>query len=223
MNARLDGKRIAFLATNGVEQVELTSPWQATRDEGAATELVSTKPGRIYAMRHDEKGDTFQVDRTTADARADQYDALVIPGGVASPDRLRLDDDAVRFVRSFVDSGKPVAAVCHGPWMLVEADVVQGRTITSWPSLETDVENAGGIWVDEQVHVDQGIVTSRKPDDLQAFCSKLIEEIVEGRHTAREASSGSDASMPSHAGGRSGAPASSREIPSTSGTRGSAS
>ncbi len=185
MPTRLDGKRIAFLATNGVEEVELTSPWQATRDAGAATELVSTRPGRIYAMHHDEKGDTFQVDRTTAEARADDYDALVIPGGVASPDRLRLDDAAVSLVRSFVDSGKPVAAVCHGPWMLVEADVVGGRTVTSWPSLETDIENAGGTWVDEQVHVDEGIVTSRKPDDLPAFCGKLVEEVAEGRHTAR--------------------------------------
>jgi protease I len=185
MPARLDGKRIAFLATNGVEEVELTGPWKAARDAGAATELVSTKPGRIYAMHHDDKGDSFDVDRTTADARVDDYDALVIPGGVASPDRLRLDDAAVRLVRSFVESGKPVAAVCHGPWMLVEADVVEGRTITSWPSLETDIENAGGTWVDEQVHVDQGIVTSRRPDDLQAFCSKLIEEVVEGRHEGR--------------------------------------
>ena len=185
MTARLEGKRIAFLATNGVEELELTKPWQAARDEGATTELVSTRPGRIYAMRHDEKGATFTVDRTTAQAKADPYDALVIPGGVASPDRLRLDDDAVRLVRSFVDSGKPVAAVCHGPWMLVEADVVDGRTVTSWPSLETDIENAGGTWVDEQVHVDQGIVTSRKPDDLEAFSAKLIEEVVEGRHDER--------------------------------------
>jgi protease I len=144
MTARLQGKRIAFLATDGVEDVELTAPWRAARDEGATIELVSTKPGSIFAVRHDEKGDTFKVDRTTSDAKVDEYDALVIPGGVASPDRLRLDDDAVRLVRSFVAGGKPVAAVCHGPWMLVEADVVEGRTVTSWPSLETDIENAGG-------------------------------------------------------------------------------
>ncbi len=180
MPARLQGRRIAFLATNGVEQVELTTPWTAAQDEGATIELVSTKPGTIQAMNHDDKGDTFKVDRTTADVSVDDYDGLVIPGGVASPDRLRLDEKAVAFVRDFVIAGKPVASICHGPWMLVEADVLDGRALTSWPSLRTDIENAGGDWVDEAVHVEDGIVTSRKPDDLDRFCPKMIEEIAEG-------------------------------------------
>lgn len=186
MPGKLNGKRIAFLATDGVEQIELTTPWQAAQAEGATTQLVSQKAGQIYAMNHDDKGQTFSVDRTVDQCTVDDFDGLVIPGGVRSPDRLRIDRGAVGFVRSFVDSGKPVAVICHGPWMLVEADVVRGRTITSWPSLQTDIRNAGGTWVDESVHVDQGVVTSRKPDDLQAFCSKMVEEFAEGRHTQRE-------------------------------------
>ncbi len=185
MANRLTDKRIAVLAANGVEQVELTTPWQAAQAEGARLQLLSTRPGDIYAMHHDDRADAFRVDGTTDKARVDDYDALFIPGGVASPDRLRLDPAAVRFTREFVDSGKPVASICHGPWLLVEADAVRGMTITSWPSLQTDIRNAGGTWVDEQVHVEQGIVTSRKPDDLQAFCAKMVEEIAEGRHTAR--------------------------------------
>jgi protease I len=182
MASRIDGKRIAFLATNGVEQVELTVPLEAANGAGGIVEIVSTRPGQIQGMKGDDKGDTFTVDRTTNEVKVDDYDALVIPGGTKSPDRLRTDPNAVAFVRSFADSGKPIASICHGPWMLVEADVVAGRTITSWPSLKTDIQNAGGRWVDEVVHVDQGIVTSRKPDDLPAFAEKMLEEIAEGRH-----------------------------------------
>jgi protease I len=185
MANRLDGKRIAFLATNGVEQSELTTPLETARAEGAIGEIVSTKAGTIQAQRSDDKADTFPVDRTTDQVRVDDYDGLVIPGGTKSPDRLRLDRDAVEFVRAFVDSGKPLASICHGPWMLVEANRVAGRTLTSWPSLRTDIENAGGVWVDEEVHVEDGIVTSRKPADLAAFSAKLVEEVAEGRHTQR--------------------------------------
>lgn len=182
MAARLDGTRVAFLATDGVEQIELTRPLQAARDAGARVDLVSPKTGRIQAVNHDDKGETFRVDRTTAEVSADEYDALVIPGGAKSPDRLRTDEAAVRFTRAFFEAGKPVASICHGPWVLVEADAVRGRTLTSWPSLRTDITNAGGRWIDAEVHVDQGLVTSRKPDDLDAFCSKMVEEIAEGRH-----------------------------------------
>jgi len=182
MAKRLEGKRVAFLATDGVEQVELTEPWKKVEEEGGNPELISLENGEIQGFEHLDKVDTFGVDRTVADADADDYDGLVLPGGVANPDFLRLDDDAVRFVRAFFEAGKPVAAICHAPWTLVEADVVRGRTLTSWPSLKTDIGNAGGDWVDEEVHVDGGLVTSRKPDDLPAFCDKLAEEICEGRH-----------------------------------------
>jgi protease I len=182
MANRLEGKTIAFLATDGVEQVELTEPWKKVEEEGGKPELVSLESGEIQGFQHLDKGDTFSVDRTVADVDAGEYDGLVLPGGVANPDFLRADDDAVRFVRAFFEAGKPVAAICHGPWTLVEADVVRGRTLTSWPSLKTDIKNAGGEWVDEEVRVDSGLVTSRKPDDLPAFCDKLAEEICEGRH-----------------------------------------
>ena len=182
MASELNGKRVAFLATDGVEQIELTEPWKAVENAGCQPELVSIKPDRIQGFEHLDKGDTFPVDVTASDADASSYDALVLPGGVANPDFLRADEDAVRFVRSFFEQGKPVAAICHGPWTLVEADVVRGRTLTSWPSLRTDIRNAGGTWVDEEVHVDGGLVTSRKPDDLPAFCAKTIEEIAEGAH-----------------------------------------
>jgi protease I len=179
---RLKDKRVAFLATDGVEQIELTEPWKAVESEGGKPELVSLESGEVQGFDHLDKDQTFAVDRTVADASPDDYDGLVLPGGVANPDFLRTDGDAVRFVRSFFEAGKPVAAICHAPWTLVEADVVRGRTLTSWPSLRTDIRNAGGEWVDEEVHVDQGLVTSRKPDDLPAFCHKLVEEICEGRH-----------------------------------------
>jgi len=175
MAGKLEGKRIAFLVANeGVEQVELTEPWKAVESEGGKPELVSLEGGKVQAFNHLDKGDTFEVDREVSDAKADDYAALVLPGGVANPDFLRVDDDAVSFTKAFFEQAKPVAAICHGPWTLVEADVVRGRTITSWPSLQTDIRNAGGTWVDEQVHVDQGLVTSRKPDDLPAFCNTLV-------------------------------------------------
>jgi protease I len=183
MNQSLTGKRIAFLATDGVEQSELEQPWNAIKRAGADVELLSVHEGAIQALNHLDKGDTFEVDGLVAEADPSDYDGLVLPGGVANPDMLRANDKAVRFVREFFDQQKPVAAICHGPWTLVEADVVRGRTVTSWPSLKTDIRNAGGEWVDEEVHVDRGLVTSRKPDDLPAFCAKAIEEFAEGRHT----------------------------------------
>jgi protease I len=182
MSGKLEGKRVAFLATDGVEQVELTEPWKAVEQEGGRPELISLEEGEIQGVNHMDKGDTFSVDATVADADPSEYDALVLPGGVANPDFLRADEDAVRFARSFFEAGKPVGAICHGPWTLVEADVVRGRTLTSWPSLRTDIRNAGGDWVDEEVHTDSGFVTSRKPDDLPAFCAKVVEEICEGPH-----------------------------------------
>jgi protease I len=182
MAEKLSGKRVAFLATHGVEQIELTEPWKAVEEEGGETELVSLEEGEIQGFEHLDKGETFEVDRTAAEAEASDYDGLVLPGGVANPDFLRTNEDAVSFVRAFFEAGKPVAVICHGPWTLVEADVVRGRTLTSWPSLKTDIRNAGGEWVDEEVVVDSGLVTSRKPDDLPAFCEKAVEEICEGRH-----------------------------------------
>ena len=190
--SELDGKRIAFLVANeGVEQVELTRPWEAVREAGAAAELIAPEDGEVQAFNHLDKGDTFRVDRVVADADAADYDGLVLPGGVANPDILRTVPEAVELTRSFLEAGKPVGAICHGPWTLVEAGVLKGRTVTSWPSLKTDIRNAGGNWVDEEVHVDAGLVTSRKPDDLDAFCGKLVEELAEGVHEeAREATVG---------------------------------
>jgi protease I len=181
-NKKLEGKKVAILATDGVEQVELTEPRKALEEAGATTELVSLEGGRIQAFEHLDHGDTFEVDRTVSEASADDYDALLIPGGVANGDFLRADDDAVAFTAAFAAARKPIASICHGPWVLVEAGIVKGRTITSWPSLRTDVENAGGTWVDEEVHVDAGLVTSRKPDDLPAFNAKMVEEFCEGPH-----------------------------------------
>jgi protease I len=183
---KLQGKRVAFLATDMVEQVELTEPWKAVQDEGATPELVSLEEGEIQGFNHYDKADTFKVDHTVEEASADDYDALVIPGGVGNPDTMRLDENAVEFTRQFFEQGKPVGVICHGPWMLVEAGVVRGRKVTSWPSLRTDIRNAGGNWVDEEVVVDQGLVTSRKPDDLPAFNEKIVEEFAEGQH-ARQA------------------------------------
>jgi protease I len=193
MAGKLEGKTIAFIAAEGVEQVELTEPWKAVEQEGGKPELISLEPGQVQAFNHLDKGDTFTVDHTASEADASRYDGLVMPGGVANPDFLRVDDDAVAFVRAFFDAGKPVAAICHGPWTLIDAGVVKGRTLTSWPSLETDLRNAGATWVDEEVHVDQGLVSSRKPDDLPAFCAKLVEELVEGRHEGQRQSAGATA------------------------------
>ena len=183
----LSGKKIAFLAADGVEQIELTEPWDKIKEAGATVELVSIKSGEIQGVNHMDKGDTFPVDVTIDQAYPSSYDGLVLPGGVANPDFLRAEDGAVKFTRAFFDAGKPVAAICHGPWTLVEAGVVEGRTLTSWPSIQTDIRNAGGTWVDKEVHVDEGLVTSRKPDDLPAFVSKAIEEFAEGKHEGQHA------------------------------------
>jgi protease I len=182
MAKRLEGKRVAFIATDMVEQVELTEPWRAVKEAGGTPELISIEEGQIQGFDHYDKADLFAVDRAIEEAQPDEYDGLVLPGGVGNPDRLRMDENVVSFVRQFVESGKPVAAICHGPWTLVEAGVVRGRTLTSFPSLQTDIRNAGGSWVDEEVQVDNGLVTSRKPDDLPAFCAKVVEEIAEGAH-----------------------------------------
>jgi protease I len=190
---KLQGKRVAFLATDMVEQVELTEPWRALVDAGAEVELISLEEGEIQGFNHYDKADTFKVDRTVEEARAEDYDALVIPGGVGNPDTMRTDENAVQLVRDFFEQGKPVGVICHGPWMLVEAGVVRDRKVTSWPSLQTDIRNAGGNWVDEEVVVDQGLVTSRKPDDLPAFNKKIVEEFCEGRHEEQAASVRTDA------------------------------
>ncbi|HUH21866.1 MAG TPA: type 1 glutamine amidotransferase domain-containing protein [Gaiellaceae bacterium] len=194
MADKLQGKRVAFLATDMVEQVELTEPWKAVKDAGGTPELVSLEEGEIQGFNHYDKADTFKVDRTVEEARAEDYDALVIPGGVGNPDTMRTDENAVQLVRDFFEQGKPVGVICHGPWMLVEAGVVRGRKVTSWPSLQTDIRNAGGDWVDQEVVVDDGLVTSRKPDDLPAFNEKIVEEFCEGRHEQQAASGRADAS-----------------------------
>ena len=186
MAAELSGKRIAFLMDNeGVEQVELEKPLQAIRDAGAEADVIAPDPGGVQAFNHLDKGDTFDVDKTVSDADAADYDGVVLPGGVANPDNLRQDTEAVAFLRAFFEAGKPVAAICHAPWMLVEADVVKGRKVTSWPSVRTDLENAGAEWVDQEVVTDSGLVTSRKPDDIPAFNAKAIEEFGEGVHEAQ--------------------------------------
>jgi len=196
---KLDGKKVAFLATDGVEQVELTEPWKKVEEEGGTPELVSLESGEIQGFEHLDHGDTFEVDRTVEDANESDYDALVLPGGVANPDFLRADENAVAFVKAFFDAQKPVAAICHGPWTLVEADVVKGRTLTSWPSIQTDIRNAGGTWVDEEVHVDTApptLVTSRKPDDLPAFNEKMVEEFCEGGAHAAEGRGSNEGQKP---------------------------
>jgi protease I len=179
----LNGKKIAILTANeGVEQVEYEKPRKALEDAGATVELLAPEKGEVQMFNHLDKADTFQADKAVGDADAADYDGLMLPGGVANPDNLRTDEDAIEFIQGFVNAGKPIAAICHAPWTLVEADAVKGRTLTSFPSIKTDIENAGGTWVDEEVHVDQGLVTSRKPDDLPAFNDKMIEEFAEGEH-----------------------------------------
>ena len=175
---RLDGRKVAVLATDGFEQSELEKPVEALRAAGAKVDIVSLKPGQIEGVLHNEKGRKVDVDLQVSAAHAADYDALVLPGGVANPDKLRVQDDAVDFVRSFSQAHKPIAAICHGPWTLINAEAIDGRRMTSWPSLEADLRNAGADWVDEEVVVDRGLVTSRKPDDLPAFCAKMIEEFA---------------------------------------------
>jgi len=191
---KLQGKRIAFLATDMVEEVELTKPWEAIEQAGGKPELLSIDDGEIQAFDHYDKSKKYKVDRKVGDAKVDDYDGLVLPGGVGNPDTLRQDEDAVEFVKAFFEAGKPVAAICHAPWTLIEADVVRGRKLTSFPSVKTDLRNAGANWVDEEVVVDSGLVTSRKPDDLPAFCDKMIEEFVEGAHLEQALKSGARAS-----------------------------
>ena len=182
MNKKLDGIRVAILAADGFEQSELFEPKKALEEAGAKVSIVSLEAGKIKGWNHKEWGDSVAVDLTVTEANADDFDALQLPGGVMNPDKLRMSKEAVDFVKSFFDAGKPVAAICHAPWTLIEADVVGGRTVTSWASLRTDLENAGAKWVDREVIVDNGLVTSRKPDDLPAFNKKMIEEFAEGIH-----------------------------------------
>jgi protease I len=193
MSDELRGKKIAIIATDGVEQAELEGPRQAVEDAGAETELISLEGGEIQAMNSDiNKGDTFAVDRVIGDADPNDFDGLILPGGVANPDNLRQDRDVIRFLQDFFAAGKPVGAICHAPWTLVEADLVDGRTLTSYPSIRTDIRNAGGEVVDEEVVVDQGLVTSRNPDDLPAFCAKIVEEFAEGEHEVAAAGATAD-------------------------------
>ncbi|WP_217914964.1 type 1 glutamine amidotransferase domain-containing protein [Miltoncostaea marina] len=187
MAGHIENRRVAILATHGVEQVELDEPRRALEEAGATVALVAPEGGAIQAFNHLDRGDERPVDLTLDEGKAEDFDALVLPGGVANPDFLRTDERATRFVRDFFALEKPVGVICHGPWTLIEAGVVRGRTLTSWPSLRTDLENAGANWVDEEVVVDAGLVSSRKPDDLPAFCAKIVEEFAEGRHSRQAA------------------------------------
>ncbi len=188
MAADLKGKKIAFLvAQEGVEEVELTAPWNAVEEAGGSPQLVAPEDGEVQSFNHLDKSSTYKVNKTLDEASPGDYDGLVLPGGVANPDQLRTDKRATAFVQQIFGAGKPVGVICHGPWTLVEADLVRGRTLTSWPSLQTDIRNAGGEWVDEEVVVDQGLVSSRKPDDLDAFCAKIVEEFAEGPHEVADA------------------------------------
>ncbi len=193
MASELNGRKIAILVANGFEQVEMTRPRKALEDAGAETVLISPEDRKVKGWNHTEWGDEFDVERPLDSAREDEYDALMLPGGVMNPDHLRMNERAVDFVRSFFEAGKPVAAICHGPWMLVETDVVRGRTVTSWPSLKTDLRNAGAKWVDREVVTDAGLVTSRNPDDIPAFNRKMIEEFAEGRHEQQREAAGAGA------------------------------
>jgi protease I len=187
MAGKLDGRRVAIVATDGFEQVELTEPMKALREAGARVEIVSPKSGQIQGWKHFDHADMFKVDRTIDQASADDYDALMLPGGVANPDQLRMNDKVVQFIKDFVAAKKPIAAICHGPWPLIDAGAVRGRKVTSWPSLKTDLTNAGATWVDQEVVTDQGLVTSRNPGDIPAFNKKMIEEFAEGIHQRRAA------------------------------------
>lgn len=186
--SKLTGKRVAILASNGFEESELLEPMRALRENGAEVDVISPEEGSIQGMRHFDKGQSVDVDQSVAEADVSDYDALVIPGGLFNPDALRADDDALQFTRAFFEAGKPVGAICHGPWVLVNAGVVEKRELTSVPNIQRDLENAGARWVDREVVVDQGLVTSRTPDDLPAFCAKLVEEIAEGHHSGQERS-----------------------------------
>ncbi len=187
MANELKGRRVAFLFTEGVEQVELTEPLDAIRNAGAQADTVSLEAGQVQMFNHLDEGDPIDAEKPVRDTSASDYDALVLPGGVANPDRLRADEDAVRFVREFAEQRKPIGVICHGPWTMVEADVVRGRTLTSWPSVRTDLQNAGATWVDEEVHIDDNIVSSRKPDDLLAFCKTIVETFAQAQAAARAA------------------------------------
>ncbi|THD65094.1 type 1 glutamine amidotransferase domain-containing protein [Phenylobacterium sp.] len=182
MPNELRGKRVAVLATDGFEQSELEKPVEALKAAGAEVEVVAPKGGQIQGYEHNDKGRMVAVDRELARAAPEDYDSIVLPGGVMNPDALRLEPKAIAFVRAFAEAGKPIAAICHGPWTLINAEAVEGKRMTSWPSLEADLKNAGAEWVDEEVVVDEGLVTSRKPDDLPAFCARMIEEFAEGPH-----------------------------------------
>ena len=187
MVGKLQNKKVAILVADGFEQIELAEPKGALEAAGAVTKIIAPATGKVQGWKHDDKGDAFNVDLKLGDADASDFDALLLPGGVKNPDKLRTLPEAVQFVKEFFDNGKPVAAICHGPWLLIEADVVEGRQITSWPSLKTDLTNAGADWVDREVVVDSGLVTSRKPDDIPAFNQKMIEEFAEGRHREQAA------------------------------------
>ena len=187
MAGELEGKKVAVLVANGFEQVEMTDPRKALDDAGAETDLISPEKAQVKGWQHTKWGDEFPVDVPLDDADPSNYDALLLPGGVMNPDKLRMNESAVRFIREFVDSGKPIAAICHGPWTLIEAGAVKGRQVTSWPSIRTDLKNAGAKWVDREVVVDHGLVTSRKPDDIPAFNRKMIEEFQEAKHSRRRA------------------------------------
>jgi protease I len=188
MASELDGKRIAFLvAQEGVEEVELTEPWKAVERAGGEPVLIAPEEGEVQSFNHLDKSATYDVDETLAKADPSDYDGVVLPGGVANPDQLRTEQDALEFLREIFSAGKPVGVICHGPWTLIDADLVRGRTLTSWPSLKTDLRNAGASWVDEELVVDEGLVSSRKPDDLPAFCAKIVEEFAEGKHEVAHA------------------------------------